>query len=622
MHIGIFDIETYHDLFCFCQMDWDAETKTLIKSHTITSDTDGIISKQVMQEIENCFENVDYIVSYNGTKFDLPVLAKMVSDIKRLGHTTTSYVYADGQALISYDRFNNPLVKKHCYVRSWSAKHFDLFNNCLLNKSLKQWEMYNGLRIQELPYDPATALTQDQCQQIAEYCMHDVECTSALFWKYGYDKSLPGKPTFTAYLELLKMWPSTLPFKFDRTPASLSAGIIYGTMNPIPPRTNQPLALFDITQFDVPLDLKLLIAYIAKTPDLTMDTTYRNIKYGKGGAHFAKFGVHRNVHGFDVASQYPTIIEHWQLLKSEYALHNWHDIKKRRIEIKHAGNNPSLNQAMKLILNSLSGAFRIRSSYSVAYDPAAGEAMCYIAQLIISELAFAAPDWSNVIEVNTDSVFVTGDENIAALRIKSKELLAKYDILLEEDVMPIVYFRDVNNYIVYNEDETVRFGKGLAYSDQEKKNSIRAVYSELFKNLIKPTLTLDWSKYDWQDFIFKYHKSAASKYATIGNVQMQHKNYYMMWTTRDCPDAKPISFSRDLINRKNGSIKARFGVFAFDIKQLQQYAKFIDYAQYMRDLDDELELWGREDLCTTRLSKLQCKGIKSLSDLTERLYNA
>lgn len=622
MKIGVFDIETYHNLFCFCQKTWDSETRLPISSVTITSNARGDIDNSIMHAIDKQFTDCDYIVSFNGAKFDLPVLAKMKTDVVRLGHTTTKYVHADANALISYDRFNNPMVKKHHSVRTWSAKHFDLFNNCLLNKSLKQWEMYSNLRIRELPYDPALDLTDSQKNEIAEYCMHDVDCTSEIFWMYGYDKGMPGKPTLLAYRELMTIWPSFMPYKFDRTAASISAGIIYESMSPIPPTTNQPLALFNVNDFDVPVDLKLMIAYIAKNvSDAPLETTFRDIKYGKGGAHMVKAGTHYNVHAFDVASQYPTIIEHWKLLKTAQARQRWSELKRKRIEVKHAGNSPYLDQALKLVLNSLSGSFRIKSSYSVAYDPAAGEAMCYLAQLIISELAFAAPEWDNVIEVNTDSVFVTGDVNTIALRNKSADLLAKYDILLEEDVLPIVYFRDVNNYIVYNADKSVQFGKGLAYSDLHKKNSNKAVYGELFRNLIEPTLTLDWSKYDWTDFIFKYHKSAASKYAVIGNDAMTHKNYYMMWTTRDCPNAQPIAFSRDVIDRKNGSINARYGVYAFDINDLKDNAKYIDYAQYQRDLDDELELWGRLDMCTTRLSKLQRKNIKSLRDITMAVYN-
>ena len=40
--------------------------------------------------------------------------------------------------------------------------------------------------------------------------------------------------------------------------------------------------------------------------------------------------------------------------------------------------HPDVDAALKVVLNSLSGGFRIRSGGSVAFDPAVGEAMCYI----------------------------------------------------------------------------------------------------------------------------------------------------------------------------------------------------------------------------------------------------
>lgn len=617
MKICVFDIETFRNYFCLGAIVWDSDTKTEVARILLESDDNDNIRTETLNRIDSLFASSDYIVSFHGSRFDLPVLAKMKSDIARLGKTTARYVHADAQAIISYDRFNNPLVRRHCTVRAWSSKHFDLFNNCLLSKSLKQWQMYNNLPIRELPYNPQVDLTPEQKVEIGEYCMHDVSTTSTVFWKLGFDKGMPGCPTLLTYIEVLKMWPKSLPFKFDRTVSALSAGIIYETSTPIAPATNQPLALIDMNEFEVPVDLKLMIAYIAKNPNnQAIDAVFRGIKYGRGGAHMIVPGRHEKVHVFDFGSHYPGIIERWRLLKTPAANTRWTTLKQTRMAVKHAGKDKYLDGALKLVLNGLTGTFRIKSSYSVAYDPAAGEAMCFAAQLMVSELAFKAPDWDRVIEVNTDSVFVTGDENANALRAASVELVKRYGIEIDEEILPLVYIRDVNNYIAYNEDKSVMFGKGLAYSDMVKKNSIRAVYGELFRNLIEPTLTLDWTKYSWEDFIFKYHKSAASKYATIGGESMTHKNYYMMWTTKDCPDASPIGFSRDAVNRKNGSIKGRYGVYAFDIADLEKYAPYIDYDQYLRDLDDELDLWGREDLCTTRLTKLQRKNIKTLSDLT------
>jgi len=79
-----------------------------------------------------------------------------------------------------------------------------------------------------------------------------------------------------------------------------------------------------------------------------------------------------------------------------------------------------------------------------------------------------------------------------------------------------------------------------------------------------------------------------------------------------------------LVDSHNGSVKARFGVYAFDIKDLEKYMAYIDYRQYHKDLDDELELWGRDDLCTTRLTKeyrtANRKQIKSINDLIKGIF--
>ena len=101
----------------------------------------------------------------------------------------------------------------------------------------------------------------------------------------------------------------------------------------------------------------------------------------------------------------------------------------------------------------------------------------------------------------------------------------------------------------------------------------------------------------------------------IDGAVMEHKNYYFMWTTRDCPDSSSIGFSRELIDSKSGAIKTRWGVWSQDMADLEKYAQYIDQNQYTRDLDVELTLWHREDLVTTHLNKVQRKSIKSLRDL-------
>ena len=68
----------------------------------------------------------------------------------------------------------------------------------------------------------------------------------------------------------------------------------------------------------------------------------------------------------------------------------------------------------------------------------------------------------------------------------------KYDMLFEEEFIEKAYFRDVNNYGIYDKDGNLLDGRGLDYSDAINKNHEKAVVYELFRNLVKPTLDLDW----------------------------------------------------------------------------------------------------------------------------------
>ncbi len=606
----------------------------------VRSDEKGTVDQLAMNKINDYFDDADYIISYNGSRFDLPILAKMKSDIKRLCCTSSQYIHSDAEALISYDDNRNPMTRNVFWVKAWSAKHFDLLNNCLLGQSLKQWEMYLNLPIKELPYPPSADLTPEQEDEVIQYCFHDVWATAQVYWRFGSGEQKTKYHTLPARKAILEQeWPSSLVFKFDRTAQAVAAGIIYQSNVPIPPKTTDPLQLFNLDDFDVPDEVKDIIRLLARTVAVTEKEknalaercVYRGVQLGKGGCHFIRKGEHTDLFCFDVASQYPRAISHWNLLKTPMALERWREMMQKRLEIKAKKGTPEYHADLDLgykvmVLNSLSGGFRIRRGVSVAYDPAVGEAMCYICQLSILEFALACPNWEDVIEINTDSVFVRGEENAKTLRIKCEQMLHKYDMLFEEEFIEKAYFRDVNNYGIYDKDGNLLDGRGVDYSDAINKNHEKAVVYELFRNLVKPTLDLDWNRYEWTDFIYKWHKAASSKYAAFDGRPFEHKNYYFLWTTRDVPEAGTIQFSNTLMDTRNGSIKSRYGVFAFDIKDLEKYKDKIDYTQYQRDLDENFWLWGRKDLITTFLGDTKtrrAKGIKtpkSLSELSKLLY--
>lgn len=632
MKITVFDIETYKHYFCMCAITYDMETMQELYRTCVDSGFNGQVTAAEVNDICDCFRNSDYIVSFNGTRFDIPVLAKIKHDVKRMGSTTSKYINVDADSIIGYDDYNHPVMRNLPTEKEWTAKHFDMLTNCLLKYSLKQWELYCGIPVRELPYEPGQELTPEMMAEIRDYCFHDVWATAVLYWKYASGKNKSKFYSLPCRVELIKeYYPDNLLMRLDRTPQALSAAIIYRTTAPIPPKSLYALELFKIDDFDVPDEVKDCIRRVEnqRTPltgkakqEFDATVCYKGIQFGKGGCHFIRKGKFKNVYCFDVQSEYPRIVRHWELLKTPQALAMWSEIMEARFAMKAKKGTPEYRQdldlGMKLVLNSLSGGFRIRSGGSVAFDPAVGEAMCYIGQLLITELALACPDWESVVEINTDSVFVVGEENAAVLREKCKQMKEKYDMLFEEEVLPMAYFRDVNNYAMYDENGVIFDGRGQEYSYIAYKGHETAVNKELFKNLVRDTLDIEFSKYDWHEFVYKYHKSGACKYAAIGGVPMAHKNYYFLWTKRNCPDAKTIQFSNTLLDSKTGSIQPRFGVFAFSVEELEKYKDYIDYKQYTRDLDEHFQNWGRPDLITTFLGNAKERRAKGLTPKTIR----
>ena len=634
MRLTFLDIETYKELFCCNCISFDSDTHEELDRISLQSADNFAIDVTLVSRLQEYLAKADYFITFNGSRFDLPILAKIKRDCERMGYTTSKFVHIDANNLISYDDNNHSFGKLFCQVREWNCKHFDLLNNCLLSKSLKQWEMYCNLPIRELPYPPDAALTPEMKKEIVEYCFHDVWATAQVFWRFGSGEQKTKYHTLRARKAIMdSMYPKHLPLKFDKTPQAVAASIIYQSAEPIPPVTIDPLELFNLEEFDVPAEVKAIIRLLAASHPVTekektalaAQCVYRGIQFGKGGCHYIKKGKHKGIFAFDVQSEYPRVIRRWNLLKTPQARQNWSDCMEKRFAMKAKKGTPEympdLDNGMKiLVLNALSGGFRIRTGSSVAFDPAAGEAMCYIGQLVVTELALACPNWDDVIEINTDSVFVVGEENAKALREKCEQMLVKYDMLFEEEYMDMAYFRDVNNYGIYDKEGNLLDGRGLDYSDAINKNHEIAVIKEMFKNLVRDELDLDFSKYDWKDFIYKYHKSSASKYAAFNGEPFIHKNYYFLWTTRECPDAGTVQFSNTLMDTKNGSIKSRYGVFAFDIADLEKYKDYIDFRQYQRDLDENFWNWDRKDLIRTFLGdtkERKARGIKSPKSLKE-----
>lgn len=619
-YVGL-DIETYPTLFII------VATEDNGKQHIFKSES--WVSVKTVRKFLRWIKTFDWVVTFNGTAFDLRVLTWIANSKKEW--VKVSKIASEAQKLIEDQKSEEFVATSECWKIKRSLmdevreNHFDVFRCYTIDKtkSLKHWELYNGWSVKESDVDfkSKDRLTREQVEDCVLYCCHDVDATLKLFQQKACQELLEARSVLISECEV-----KVLP---DVRPPDLAEFYCYGDtlvdedcesaydLIPWEEFSNLPSELIE--------QMKMMsrngiygFAYEPSSQSLQVFNTKKEakkfskkgyIKFGKGGAHYVKVGRNDFVYIFDVASMYPHLVWWYTHLKTDSATKRYVGVLLKRLELKKLKGTPQYSKAKdlgyKLVLNSLSGKFRQQGA--VGYAPCCGLAMCIIGQLIIFEAASHAVngDWGNLVEINTDSFAVVGDENVKRAREYCSQV--QHHMTFEEDYFPKSYWKDVNNYVVFNEDGTIKETHGEDSSDIVKKGNEPVVGKSLFDNVMleengKPFLK---KAEFYKDYVVKYSRPTSSKNATIDGIPMDKKHYYFLWVTEDCPNSYNIEFASERIDKANGLIKTRRGVYAFDGEELAQYFPHIDRMQYVEDLKQLLVVWGRKDLCMEFAEKLQ-----------------
>ncbi len=550
------------------------------------------------------FKNWGWTVTYNGKAFDLRVLA-WIANSGRKTMTTAEIADAAGKLISDLNtKGKNPKTSpcwnaKYSDIAKLRSQHFDVLKVYTGEHSLKWWEMMRGWCIKEssVPWDKEN-FTEKELLECRRYCRHDVYCTDRLYMEKDCRELIEARQWVIDN--------APCPVLPDVPNAELAELYCYGDGD-VPDETETCFELVPWGDFDVPPDFLAQMQQVARHEIASF--TWRGITYGAGGAHYAKPGRHKGTKIFDVASLYPHIIKFLTKLKTIAALERYVGCIEKRLINKSKKGTPeyskSADKGLKLVLNSLSGKFGQPGAKS--YAPEHRLAMCLIGQTLITEAACHAcgEDFTNLIEINTDSFAVVGDAEIA--RAREYCGIKPHKFTFEEDDFADSYWKDVNNYFVYKQGENgciaLKEAHGAVGTNLDNDHSETIVTESLalavrqnageeirlqeLKNPA-PALTVD-------NCVVKWSKGAGLKNANIDGVPMPFKHYYFLWTTPDCPDCHNIAFNNDKVN-KYGVISPRCGVYAFDINELRKYEKYIDPEQYMEDLKQNLAVWKRPDL--------------------------
>ena len=621
------DIETYPCLFLVKAKTDDGEFHTYKAKAWIDTWT--------IRQFLTYIKSFDWVVTYNGASFDLRVLAWLAT----CNHPWISTQLCAEEASKLIEDQNQKGKGFKCTSKMWSVpwetmrslrnNHFDVYRCFTVDKtkSLKHWELYNGWSVMEsdVAFD-AKSMTSEEEAGCELYCEHDVDATKKLFLKPECQELLEVREWIASHCN-----PRPLP---DLRPPDLSEVYCYGDVHVDEVGTCYEKIPWD--EFDhLPEDFLNQMKMLARHGIDGFE--WNGITYGKGGAHYVKKGFHKDTHIYDVASMYPHIVWHYVPLKTAEATKKYVGALLERLELKKlkrkdkAKYSKAKDLGLKLVLNSITGKFRQEGA--LAYAPESGLAMCIIGQLIITDalLASIQGDFDNLVEVNTDSFAVDGEDNIKRATEYCSNV--QHHMTFEEDVFPQSYWKDVNNYVVFNEDGSFKETHGQDSSDIVKKGNEPVVARSLFSNLLLPkggTPVLKKAQF-YKDYVVKYSKPASARNATIDGKPMTKKHYYFLWVTDDCPDAHEIQFASERIDKSNGLIKNRRGVYAFDTETIAKYFKYIDKQQYVMDLKALLVVWNRPDLCQDYSKELSRKRViarnkalkeaKSLKEILEVMSN-
>ncbi len=344
-------------------------------------------------------------------------------------------------------------------VKNAKNYHLNNYDVILKDKSLKQLEAFMGDMIKEtdVPFDIERKLTEEEISQIIDYNIHDVQETLKVL-----DYTIK---EFEAQLDMISMFNLDMEM-FNKTKAQLAATIL-GAI--------EQHTLDDEFEITIPSNLRMpekyqyIVDWYLKSENKSYKlplktevdsnstrqllTTVGGVPcvYGYGGLHGSKDNeiFEGILVAADVASLYPSLMINEgfssRKLKNPKDFENMRD---RRLELKKIKDRRQ--QPLKIVINSTYGILKDRNS--PCYDPVQSNNVCIAGQLYLTELAARLEDMCEILQINTDGIYVRVKtmEDVEKVKAISKEWENRTKLELEFDVYKHgrLVQKDVNNYLL------------------------------------------------------------------------------------------------------------------------------------------------------------------------------
>ena len=390
--------------------------------------------------------------------------------------------------------------------------------------SLKQLEGFMGNTIKEtsVPFDIDRKLTDAEIEETVEYCKSDVYNTMQVFM-YTINE-------FNAQLSLIREF--NLPLSYiSKTQAQL-ASIILGA---------ERVNLNDEWDIRVPNTIvidkhKYIVDWFLNEENHKYDASLTTVINGVEH-NIALGGIHGAISNYsytckkgellimaDVDQLYPTIMINYCLLsRAVKEPEKFKNILDTSLRLK-AEKKKKEREPYKRICNITYGAEG--DKYNAMYDPLHRNLVCIFGQLFIIDLLEKVESFTELIQSNTDGIF---------LKIKESDFDLLDDVVYEWeqrtglhmsfDLYKSVYQKDVNNYIVVDFDGNTKRKGGYVKELNDLDNNLPIVNKAIVDYITKqiPIETTINGCNDLKQFQMICKITSKYKCLIHGNVQLSER---------------------------------------------------------------------------------------------------
>lgn len=484
----IVDVESYPNYFLIAFKDY--ATKKIVKFE-INDITGECFNERKLSWILHSYRTI----GFNSLKFDLPIIWLSYSQ-----QSCKVIKEACNRIILQNERPRD--VAKHYGYIIFPTKHIDLIEVCPLRGSLKLYgARLHANRIQDLPFEIETPLTEQQIEIVADYCINDLDTTELqldnlkeqlalreqLSVQYNQDimsKSDAQIAETVISLELKRLtgkWPKRPEIEQSKFKFQVPHNIYFQT-----PYMQGVLSTIADNEFGLDEHGRLERSNAIK--DLKIYIGQSIYRMGIGGLHSSEeccsyqSNDEYKLYDTDVASFYPEIVRKLKLYPlhlGEPFLQIYDELVIRRLNAKK-NKRIAESENLKVVINGTFG--KTGSPYSMLYAPQMTIQITVGGQLYLLMLIeqFELND-IQVISANTDGVVCYCH---VSKRELMKELAKAWETITqfktEETEYKAIYSRDVNAYMAIKYNGEVK-GKNIYY-DPWRGTTAKDAYWRFQKN--------------------------------------------------------------------------------------------------------------------------------------------